>query len=89
MIIDGSNIKVNPDNVTEPQATLTTSQLLQFNSSFRRPSSVTMPTSTYHSTEREPPLMLYLGLLLHSKTRKRGLIDKLYDLVYVYPMTGY
>ena len=80
MIIDGSNIKVNSDNVTEPQAALTISQLLQFNSSFRCPSSVTVPTSTYHSTEREPPLMLYLGLLLHAKTRKRGLIDKLYDL---------
>ena len=79
MIIDGSNIKVNSDNVTEPQTALTISQLLQFNSSFRRPSSVTVPTSRYHSTEREPPLMLYLGLLLHAKTRKRDLIDKLYD----------
>ena len=80
MIIDGSNIKVNSDNVTEPQAALTISQLLQFNSSFRRPSSITVPTSTYHTTKREPPLMLYLSLLLHAKTRKRGLIDKLYDL---------
>ena len=77
MIIDGSNIKVNSDNVTEPQAALTISQLLQFNSSFRRPNSVTVPTSRYHSTEREPPYMLYLGLLLHAKTRKRDPIDKL------------
>ena len=80
MIIDGSNIKVNSDNVTEPQAALTISQLLQFNSSFRRPSSVTVPTLRYHGTEREPPHMLYLGLLFHAKTRKRGLIDKLYNL---------
>ena len=52
MIIDGSNIKVNSDNVTEPQAALTISQILQFNSSFRRPSSVTVPTSTYCAQHR-------------------------------------
>ena len=80
MVIDGSNIKVNSGNVTEPQAALTISQPLQFNSSFRHPSSVTVPTSKCNSTKRESPLMLYLGLLLHAKTRKRGLIDKLYDL---------
>ena len=37
-------------------------------------------SSTYHSTDRETPLLAYVGLLLHTKTRKRGLIDKLYDL---------
>ena len=29
---------------------------------------------------REPPLLIYVGLLLHGGTRKRSLIDKFYDL---------
>ena len=29
---------------------------------------------------REPPLPIYVGLLLHGKTRKRSLVDKFYDL---------
>ena len=30
--------------------------------------------------EREPPLPVYLGLLLHGETRKKGTINKVYDL---------
>ena len=89
MIIDGSNIKENSDDMTEPQAALTISQLLQFNSSFRRPSSVTVPTSRYRSTEQEPPHMLYLGLLLHKKTENVVLLINCMILVCVHPMTGY
>ena len=29
---------------------------------------------------REPPLPIYVGLLLHGETRKRSLFDKFYDL---------
>ena len=31
----------------------------------------------FHSKQRESPLPIYIGLLLHGETRKRGLVDKL------------
>ena len=80
MILSGSSIKKHSDHINEAQAALTIAQLLQYNSYFRCSSSVLKFSSTYHSTDREPSLMAYVGLLLHAKTRKRGLIDKLYDL---------
>ena len=33
-----------------------------------------------HNTMREPPLPIYVGLLLHGETCKRSLVDKLYGL---------
>ena len=80
MILSGSSIKKDSDHINKAQAALTIAQLLQYNSSFRRSSSVLKSSSTYHSTDHEPPFMAYVGLLLHAKTRKHGLIDKLYDL---------
>ncbi|VDH99471.1 Hypothetical predicted protein [Mytilus galloprovincialis] len=74
MILGGPNIKMQS---IEEQTTLTSSQLLQFNSSIcRRKDS----SPVFHSTEREPFLSIYLGLLLHAETRKRGLIHKMYFL---------
>ena len=81
MILSRSSIKKDSDHINEAQeAALTIAQLLQYNSSFCRSSSVLKSSSTYHSTDCEPPLMAYIGLLLHAKTRKCGLIDKRYDL---------
>ena len=80
MILSGSSIKKDSDHINEAQAALTIAQLLQYNSSFRHSSSVLKSSTTCHSTDLEPPLMAYVGLLLHAKTRKCGLIDKLYDL---------
>ena len=80
MILSESSINKDSDHINETQAALTVAQLLQYNSSFCHSSSVLKSSSTYHSTDREPPLMGYIGLLLHAKTRKRGLIEKLYDL---------
>ena len=37
-------------------------------------------TASYHTNNSEAPLAIYLGLLLHAETRKRGLVDKLNDL---------
>ena len=34
----------------------------------------------YHARDKEPPLPIYVGLLSHVQTRKRTLIDKLYNL---------
>ena len=35
---------------------------------------------TKHSQVREAPLLIYLGILVHTKTRKRELVDRLYEL---------
>ncbi|VDI11877.1 Hypothetical predicted protein, partial [Mytilus galloprovincialis] len=78
MILGGPNIETQSGNFIEAQCTLTIAQLLQFNFSVRRRKESSMQSS--HSTDREPPLPTYLGLLIHAETRKRGLVDKLYDL---------
>ena len=33
-----------------------------------------------HSSEREPPLPVYMGLMTHTNTRKRTIVDELYNL---------
>ncbi len=77
MILGGPNINTKSGNVSEAQASLTIAQLLQFNCTIRRREG---STASYHRKSREPPLPIYTGLLVHAETRKRGLIDKLYDL---------
>ena len=37
-------------------------------------------TVTRHDPNREPPPPVYLGLLVHTETRKKLLVDKLYRL---------
>ena len=37
-------------------------------------------TTNYFSKTRELPLGVYMGMMLHAKTRKKGIVDKLYDL---------
>ena len=64
-------------NPYEAQATLSISQLIKYNCSARRRKG---KTGIHHNVDRESPLPLYLGLLLHAKTRKRQLVDKLHDL---------
>ncbi len=77
MLMGGANIETQGGNVMEAQAALTISQLLMYNCTVRRRKG---SAALYHSKEREPPLPIYVGLLLHAETRKRGLVDKLYDL---------
>jgi len=59
------------------QVTLSIAQLLQYNSSIRRRAE---STSTYHSRTCETPLPIYVGLLMHARTRKRDLIESLFKL---------
>ncbi|MES9881624.1 MAG: hypothetical protein ABW185_12160, partial [Sedimenticola sp.] len=77
MILGGPDIKTQSSNVCEAQAALTLAQLLHFNSTIRRRDG---SSASYHTKSRETPLPIYTGLLVHAETRKRGLIDKLYDL---------
>lgn len=78
MILGGPSIEMQSSNFIEAQCTLTIAQLIQFNSSVRRRKDSAIYSS--HATDREPPLPTYLGLLIHAETRKRGLVEKLYDL---------
>ena len=76
MILFQPNIE-SQSNPYEAQATLSISQLIKFNCSARRRKG---KTAIHHNIDHESPLPLYLGLLLHAKTRKRQLVDKLDDL---------
>ena len=77
MILGGSNISNVTNNKSFIQAQLSISQLVIFNSNIRQRAT---STSAFHSKYREPPLSIYLGCLIHARTRKRFLIDKLYEL---------
>ena len=59
-------------------AALTLSQLLMFNS-FKRCRDGNSHTLR-HQLERDTPLAQYVGVLIHSKTRKRELVDALFEL---------
>ena len=75
MIITGSSY---PYTACDAQSALSCSQLLYFNSTGNYHSS--KAKSMCHTRDKEPPLPIYVGLLLHAKTRKRTLIDELYNL---------
>jgi hypothetical protein len=75
MILSGSN---HSSTIDENQAALSCSQLLFFNSASKNHSP--KAKNIYHKRDKEPPLPVYLGLLLHAETRKRSIIDKLYNL---------
>jgi len=76
MIHGGSNIaSQSPDGVN--QETLSMAQLLMFNSARQKRE---RNINVYHSKIREPPLPIYVGLTVHARTRKRDLIDTLFDL---------
>ncbi|KAL5005325.1 hypothetical protein ScPMuIL_018781 [Solemya velum] len=76
MIQDGSNIRSQSGNVVT-QTTLSIAQLLLFNRSKRRR---TGSKAVYHNKTKEPSLPIYLGLTVHARTRKRELIETLFDL---------
>lgn len=76
MIINGSNIKSQTSDSFN-QATLSIAQLLQFNSCSRRWAE---SGGIRHSKSRETPLPMYVGLTIHAKTRKRELVETLFDL---------
>ncbi|CAG2215868.1 unnamed protein product [Mytilus edulis] len=65
-----------PDITTDSfsQETLSIAQMLIFNSHKR------IQKSNRHAKSRETPSQMYLGIVIHCQTRKRGLIDKLYKL---------
>ena len=75
MIEHGPDIKSQLDNVST-KSDLALAQLLMFN---YHPNSQKVTVQQRHSADREIPFCVYLGLLLFAKTRKRHLIDTLFQ----------
>ncbi|XP_062605131.1 uncharacterized protein LOC134266937 [Saccostrea cucullata] len=80
MILNGPNIEEQSSQSSVSTPTLTISQLLMFNCYTRRRGSTSSIESTRHNSNRETPLPVYLGTLMHTKTRKRDLVDTLFHL---------
>ncbi len=76
MIIYGTNIKDQSQSSKASEAVSTLSQLLLFNSAQKNSAA----TQMHHNRDRETPLAIYTRLLIHAKTRKRHLIDKIFQL---------
>ena len=77
IIINGLNIKEQEQS--ESQACLTVFETIIFNTKKR--SYKTKTGQTRHSASCEPPLPLYVGLSIHSSTRSKTLIEKMYQMV--------
>ena len=76
MILGGTNIQNQHDNCSDIKGAVSSlTQLLVFNSIKRSRKGT---TGMRHNPDRETVLPLYLGLLLHTKTRKRDLVDELF-----------
>ena len=78
MVLNGPNIKSQSSSSSVFQPALSLSQLLLFNSSKRYKEND--KDVVRHSQQRETPLPIYLGMMLHTKTRKRELVDTLFNL---------
>lgn len=57
------------------RAALNIAQLLRFNLVKHKRRQTSLTDNVRHSTEQETPFPLYLSLLVHSRTRKRDLVD--------------
>ena len=78
MVLCGPSIEIQ-SSTTLSQPILTISQLLMHNSLLRHRKD-RVSSTVKHSQERETPLPTYLGVMLHTKTRKRELVDTMYQL---------
>ena len=77
-MLNGPNIIAQLSSSTIPQPVLTISQLLMYNSLVRCCKDVTSTTKL--CKERETPLPIYLGVMIHTNAQKRELVDNLYEL---------
>ena len=88
VVLRGTNIQTDAGNSSTKQADLTISQLIMYNSYIRQRKDRKSITA-YHSKVREMPMAVYLGLLLHSQTRQKNLIDNYIPWVFLSPMKEY
>jgi len=73
-ILNGPNIKGDAE---DSQATLSVAQVIAFNAKKIPNKSKVKPR---HSLDREPPLPIYIGLNVHSRTRCKAIIKELHRL---------
>ena len=63
-------------------AALSIAQLIIFNSvKHRRTSDTCVSQEVRHSRNQEMPLPLYIGLEIHAATRKRSLVESLFEFI--------
>ena len=77
MILEGTNISSESSYATN-QVALSLAQLIKFNSVKRKRRETTI--CPCHKLSQKTPLPVYLGLMIHSKTRMKGVIEKLATL---------
>ena len=77
MILEGININSESFYATN-QGALSLAQLIKFNNVKHKHRETTI--RPLHTLSQETPLPVYLGLMIHSKTRVKGLIEKLATL---------
>jgi len=78
MIVKGPNIKHQTQLVTT--ANTKTSHSISMFSSVKRTRPVNSSTTTYHSSEHETPLPVYVALKIHAVTCSRNFVDVLFNL---------
>ena len=79
MIMNGPNIECQAGiNKQRERIALSISELVMFNTTHS--SSHIQNSPVRHNRERETPLPIYLALMVHAKTQKRSLVDKLHNL---------
>ena len=74
MLLNGANLK-DQDSI-DSQASLTISQSILFNFKICASSS----SKSRHSLDREPPLPLYIGMMIHTETRSKKTVTELHDM---------
>ena len=78
MILEGTNIIASKNDNKTRDIALQIAQLVKFNAIKKvRESNV---KNIRHSEIQETALPVYTGLLVHSQTRKKSIIDRLYSL---------
>ena len=84
MLLEGSGNFDGNFDAADNQAALSISQLIIFNS-VKRPrrqtvSDVSQSHNVRHPLSQETPLPIYIGMMLHSATRKAKLVDQCFKL---------
>ena len=79
MVLKGPNIKDQIGECATP-VSLSIAQMMKYNCVKHRRKQADTNPSVRHSSALETPLPIYIGLMLHAQTRKRELVDKLFNL---------
>eukprot|EP00112_Aurelia_sp_Birch-Aquarium-sp1_P024416 Seg771.7 transcript_id=Seg771.7/GoldUCD/mRNA.D3Y31 product="hypothetical protein" protein_id=Seg771.7/GoldUCD/D3Y31 len=80
MILEGPGIKEQTQEIAL-SAARSIAELVKYNAvKHKRSQAHVTEKSSRHAVHQETPLPIYLGLLVHAETRKKGMIEKLHNL---------